>query len=128
MFLALLSSWINFIGLVPHTILLRKSRLYPITDSNFRWFQGYLSNRMFLIFLKLNNQNTNLEKIKFGVPQGSVLGLLLFFAFIRNLESTAKFLDQIIFGDDTNFFYPLKDTNVSFQTVNQEPRTCQRKF
>ena len=60
-------------------------------------------------FIKFNNESTNLEIIWCGIPQGSMLRLLLFLIFVNDLQKSTKFLDPIIFAGDTNFFYSNKD-------------------
>ena len=80
--------------------------------------QNHLSNRQQL--MKLNNQNTNQEKIQFGVPRGFTLRLLLFLALVNDLENSTKFLDPIMFTDNTNFYFAPRNTTVLFETVNQE--------
>ena len=77
-----------------------------------------MSNRKQLI--KFNNKNTNLEIIRCGIPQGSALGPLLFLIFVNDLQKSTKFLDPIMFADDTNLFYSNKDINTLFKIANEE--------
>ena len=92
---------------VDHSILLKKLELYGVTDRNYSWFKNYLSNRK--QFIQINNEeNTELEIITCGVPQGSILGPLLFLLL----------LDPIMYADDTNLFLTHKDISYLFETVN----------
>ena len=71
-------------------------------------------------FTKFNNESTNLEIIRCGIPQGSILGPLLFLIFVNDLQKSTKFLDPIMFADDTNLFYSNKDINTLFKIANEE--------
>ena len=62
--------------IVNHKILISKLENYGIRRKNLLWFISYSTNRM--QFIKYNNLNTIFQKIVCGVPQGSVLGPLLF--------------------------------------------------
>ena len=67
----------------------------------------------------LNGQNSHWELIKVGVPQGSILGPLLFLIYVNdlpnNLISTIK-----LFADDTSIFPIINDTNVSTEEINND--------
>ena len=73
----------NFVDLskafntVDHDILLKKIDMYSIKGKNSKWFHSYLTNKKQLT--KYRDQNTNLEVLRCGVPQGSILGPLLFY-------------------------------------------------
>ena len=71
--------------------------MYGIENNNLKWFQSYLSNRK--QFIKFNNESTNLEIIRCGIPQGSILGPLLFLIFVNDLQKSTNFLDPIIFAE-----------------------------
>ena len=102
---------------VDHDILLKKLDMYGIKGINLKWFHSYLTNRK--QFIKYRDQNTDLEILRCGVPQGSILGPLLFLIFVNDLKNSTKLLDPIMFADDTNLFYTNKNIKVLFETVNK---------
>ena len=102
---------------VDHSILLKKLELYGVTDRNHSWFKNYLSNRK--QFIQINNEeNTELETITCGVPQGSILGPLLFLLYVNDLKNASNLLDPIMYAHDTNLFLTHKDISYLFQTAN----------
>ena len=91
---------------VEHKILTKKLELYGIKDCNLRWFESYLSNRK--QFITYGDKQTHVETITWGVPQGSIFGPLLFLIFANDLHNVTKYLDPIMFADDTNLFVLIK--------------------
>ena len=92
-------------------ILTKKLELYGIKDCNLRWFESYLSNRKQVI--TYGGKQTNLETITCVVPQGSILGPLLFLIFVNDLHKVTKYLDPM-FADDTNLFCSHKNIKTLF--------------
>ena len=84
---------------VDHNILLKKLSIYGIRNTNLKWFKSYLSDRK--QYISTDQGNTDVETILCGVPQGSILGPLLFLIFVNDL-SKPTLLDPIMFADDTN--------------------------
>ena len=88
---------------VNHEILLKKLEHYGIRGVALDWFNSYLSNRKQYVYL--NGESSQLENITCGVPQGSVLGHLLFLIYINDLPNISEVLQFYLFADDTNIYY-----------------------
>ena len=80
------------------------------------WFKSYLSNRK--QYVSINGYHSNLADVKFGVPQGSVLGPLLFLIYINDLNHALKFCKVHHFADDTNLIHFSKSVNRLNKHVN----------
>ena len=103
---------------VDHHILLQKLKSYRIRNTYYDWFKSYLSNRK--QFIVLNDKSTLQVAIKCGVPQGSILGPLLFLLYVNDLPKAYNRLTSIMFADDTNLFLSHRNHKTLFQTANRE--------
>ena len=65
-----------------------------------------------------NVENTEQETIICGVPQGSILGSLLFLLYVNDLKDASNLLDPIMFADATNLFLTHRDISYLFETAN----------
>ena len=103
---------------VDHSILLAKLYSYGIRDMAYDWFVSYLSNRSQLV--SIGNTKSISKLTTCGVPQGSVLGPLLFLLYINDFSYCSTVFDFHLFVDDSNLF--LTDSSLdSLETrVNQE--------
>ena len=85
---------------VDHEILCYKLNHYGIRGITNQWFSSYLRNRP--QFVSVSNCSSDTKNMKYGVPQGSVLGPLLFLIYINDLHSSLNFSEVTHFADDTN--------------------------
>ena len=103
---------------VDHLILLQKLYHYGVRGCAHDWFTSYLSNRS--QFVSYNGVKSNLNNVKCGVPQGSILGPLLFLLYINDLSFACKRTFPVLFADDSNLFLSGKDTDQVQQMINDE--------
>ena len=97
---------------VNHNILISKLEYYDNRGIPLAWFKSYLHNRF--QYVSVNGTDSELLLIKHGVPQGSILGPLIFLLYINSLHKAIIFSKIHYFADDTNFLYEshsLKDIN-----------------
>ena len=88
------------------------------------WFRDYLTERK--QFVNINGHDSDLKLISCGVPQGSLLGPLLFILYINDLQNSLQILSFIkCFADDSNVFFSHRDPQTLINIMNNELKLVQ---
>ena len=84
---------------IDHIILIDKLKYYDVHGTNLNLFSSYLDNRK--QYTEIDNIKSNMLSITTGVPQGSIVGPLLFIIYINDFAQACTFFNFLIYADDT---------------------------
>ena len=106
------------LDILDHQILFAKLEHYGIRDVALQWFKSHFSCRQH--FVQFNQACSPMQTIKCGVPQGSILGPLLFILYINDLPNASELTDPLLFAYDTSIFYSHSSPNCLEPVLNDE--------
>ena len=94
---------------IDHKILIGKMKCMAFSNGVTKWFEYYLPKRMFSVHVE--NSFSDKAIIICGVPQGSILGPLLFLKYVNDMVQAVN-CDLLIYADDTSLIFQHKDINI----------------
>ena len=103
---------------IDHNIILKKLACYGADHSVLKWFTSYLTNRGQKCYV--NGHLSNIQSISYGVPQGSIIGPLLFLLYINDLPNCLSEGSPRMFADDTNISQHAETTQNLEAVMNTE--------
>ena len=101
---------------INHKILIEKMKCMGFSNGVTKWFEFYPSKRMFSVHA--GNSFSNKAIIICGVPQGSILGSVLFLLYINNMVQAVN-CDLLLYADDTGLIFQHKDVNIIKHQLNR---------
>ena len=104
---------------IDHKILLNKLHHYGVRGIPFSWFKSYLTERTQQTEV-LGTKSTNINKLTSSVPQGSILGPILFIIYVNDFPKCLRYSSCLAFADDTTILISGKNQKNLYYNANEE--------
>jgi hypothetical protein len=111
---------------VNHNILLQKLSNYGIRNVPLTWIKSYLQNREQCV--EVSGELSEIKKIKHGVPQGSILGPVLFLIYVNETKSSLTHGNIIQYADDTTLSFSSNDSSQLEIQIHENLNNCVQFF
>ena len=100
-----------------HNILLEKWKAIGFCDNTVNWFHSYLTDQEFLV--SIENKYSSISKMLCGVPQGSILGPLLFLIYVNDMKQAVS-SDLLLYADDSCLIFQHKHVTEIEKHLNND--------
>ena len=102
---------------IDHKILLKKMKHLGFSDETIKWFESYLANRIFKV--NVGDEYSGPGDLSCGVPQGSILGPLLFLLYVNDMPQSVS-CDLLLYADDSCLVFTGKDIDKIETQLNND--------
>ena len=106
---------------IDNDILIKKLKNMGIRGIVLEWLQCYLE--IIQQYVEFNNEKSSLLNIICGIPQGSILGPVLFLHYVNNICNVSNIFNLILFADDIAILSTHKDTKLLYEQANKHKHT-----
>ena len=102
---------------INHLLLLEKMAFLGFSEKTIKWFKSYLTDRKFIVYV--NEATSDPGPLSCGVPQGSILGPLLFLLYVNDMPQATK-SELLLYADDSCILFQHKDVNTIQTQLNED--------